>query len=123
MAVAGSGGQWQRGIVSVIAAEADPCGRNGVAAAVWQRRQTAAAGQGRPWVINQRVSRAYVRVRRPGVLTYAAIIEVGVGGRRVDVYHVDFMKSILRVVSKAYTRVTDACTSGPSMYEVGTVLV
>ena len=89
----GSGGQWQRGIVSVIAAEADPCGRNGVAAAVWQRRQAAAAGQGRPcWVINQRVARAFVRVRRrqtwrARALTFAAISEVGVGGRRVEIGH------------------------------------
>ena len=84
----GSGGQWQRGIVSVIAAEADPCGRNGVAAAVWQRRQAAgAAGQGRPWVINQRVARAFVRVRGPGALTFSAISEVGVGGRRVKIGH------------------------------------
>ena len=71
----------------MVAAEADPCGRNGVAAAVWQRRQAAAAGQGRPWVINQRIARAFVRVRRPGALTFAAISEVGVGGRRVEIGH------------------------------------
>jgi hypothetical protein len=71
----------------VVAAEVDPCGRNGVAAAVWRRRQAAAAGQGRPWVVNQRVARAFVRVRRPGALTFAAISEVGVGGRRVEIGH------------------------------------
>ena len=58
-----------------------------MAAAVWQRRQAAAAGQGRPWVINQRIARAFVRVRRPGALTFAAISEVGVGGRRVEIGH------------------------------------
>ena len=56
-----------------------------VAAAVWQRRQAAAAGRGRPWVVNQRVARAFVRARRPGALTFAAISEVGVGGRRVEI--------------------------------------
>ena len=37
--------------------------------------------------INQRVARAFVRVRRPGALTFAAISEVGVGGRRVEIGH------------------------------------
>ena len=74
-------------IVSVGAAEAGPYGESGLAAAMWQRRWTAAAGQGRPWMINQRVARAFVRVHRPGALTFAAISEVGVGGRRVDGGH------------------------------------
>ena len=38
-------------------------------------------------MINQRVARAFVRVHRPGALTFAAISEVGVGGRRVDGGH------------------------------------
>ena len=58
-------------------------GSSGVAAAI----DGSSAGQGRPWVINQRVARAFVRVHRPGALTFAAISEVGVGGRRVDCGH------------------------------------
>ena len=38
-------------------------------------------------MINQRVARAFVRVHRPGALTFAASSEVGVGGRRVDCGH------------------------------------
>ena len=38
----------------------------------------AAAGRSRPGVINQRVGRVFVRVRWPGVLTFAAISEVAV---------------------------------------------
>ena len=44
----------------------------------------AAAGRSRPGMINQGVARAFARVRKRGVLTFAAISEVGVGGRRVD---------------------------------------
>ena len=51
-----------------------------MAAVVWQQRQTAAAGQSRPGVVNQRVARVFVRVRRSGVLTFAAISGVGVLG-------------------------------------------
>ena len=74
-------------IISVQAAEAGPCGESGVAAAVWQQRQMAAAGRSRPGMINQGVARAFARVRRPGVLTFAAVSEVGVSGRRVDGGH------------------------------------
>ena len=38
-------------------------------------------------MINQGVARAFARVRRPGVLTFAAVSEVGVSGRRVDGGH------------------------------------
>ena len=38
-------------------------------------------------MINQGVARAFARVRKRGVLTFAAISEVGVGGRRVDGGH------------------------------------
>ena len=38
-------------------------------------------------MINQRDARVFVRVRWAGVLTFAAISEVGLGGRRVDVGH------------------------------------
>ena len=97
----------------MVAAEVDPCGRNGVAAAVWQRRQTAAAGQGRPWVINQRVVRACVRVRRPGVLTFAAISEVGVGGRRVDGGHcLNSHTSIQPIASYCFENSTDERSDG-----------
>ena len=44
------------------------CGSSGVAAAAG-----GSSGQGRPWVVNQMVARAFVRVRRPGALTFAAI--------------------------------------------------
>ena len=74
-------------IISVQAAEAGPCGESGVAAAVWQQRQMAAAGRSRPGMINQGVASAFARVRRPGVLTFAAVSEVGVSGRRVDGGH------------------------------------
>ena len=74
-------------IISVQAAEAGPCGESGVAVAVWQQRQMAAAGRSRPGVINQGVARAFARVRRPGVFTFAAVSELGVSGRRVDGGH------------------------------------
>ena len=80
-------GQQKCGIVSVQAAEAGQCGESGVAVAVWQQRQMAAAGRSRPGVVNQGVARAFARVRRPGVLTFAAVSEVGVSGRRVDGGH------------------------------------
>ena len=80
-------GQQKCGIVSVQAAEAGPCGESGVAVAVWQQRQMAAAGRSWPGMINQGVARAFSRVRRPGVLTFAAVSEVGVSGRRVDGGH------------------------------------
>jgi hypothetical protein len=38
-------------------------------------------------MINQGVARAFARVRRPGVLTFAAVSGVGVSGRRVDGGH------------------------------------
>ena len=38
-------------------------------------------------MINQGVARAFARVRRPGVLTFAVVSEVGVSGRRVDGGH------------------------------------
>ena len=38
-------------------------------------------------MINQRDARVFVRVRWVGVLTFAAVSEVGLGGRRVDVGH------------------------------------
>ena len=38
-------------------------------------------------MINQRDARVFVRVRWAGVLTFAAISEVGLGGRRVEVGH------------------------------------
>ena len=38
-------------------------------------------------MINQGVARAFARVRRPGVLAFAAVSEVGVSGRRVDGGH------------------------------------
>ena len=59
------------------------CGSSGVAAA----RQMAAAGRSRPGMINQGVARAFARVRRPGLLTFAAVSEVGVSGRRVGGGH------------------------------------
>ena len=74
-------------IISVQAAEAGPCGESGVAAAVWQQRQMAAAGRSRPGMVNQGVASAFARVRRPGVLTFAAVSEVGVSGRRVGGGH------------------------------------
>ena len=74
-------------IVSGGAAEAGPCGESGVAAAVWQQRQMAAAGRSRPGMINQGVARAFARVRRPGLLTFAAVSEFGVSGRRVGGGH------------------------------------
>ena len=49
-----------------------PCGESGVAVAVWQQRQVAAAGRSRPGGINQGVARAFARVRRPGVLGHSA---------------------------------------------------
>ena len=56
-------------------------------------------------MINQRVARAFVRVHRPGALTFAAISEVGVGGRRVDGGHrlnsqsrFDAVRSLLRLL-------------------------
>ena len=85
--IAVAGQQIKCGIVSVQAAEAGPCGESGVAVAVWQQRQMAAAGRSRPGVINQGIARAFARVRRPGVLTFAAVSEVGVNGRRVDGGH------------------------------------
>ena len=75
--------QQKCGIVSVQAAKVSPCGESGVAVAVWQQRQMVSAGRSRPGVINQGVARAFARVRRPGVLTFAAVSEVGVSGRRV----------------------------------------
>ena len=38
-------------------------------------------------MINQGVARAFARVRRPGLLTFAAVSEVGVSGRRVGGGH------------------------------------
>jgi hypothetical protein len=58
------------------------CGSIAAAAVWWQQRQMAAAGRSRPGVINQGVARAFARVRRPGVLTFAAVSVVGVSGRR-----------------------------------------
>ena len=59
------------------------CGSIASAAVWWQQRQKmAAAGRSRPGVINQGVARAFARVRRPGVLTFAAVSVVGVSGRR-----------------------------------------
>ena len=58
-----------------------------MAAAVGPQRQMAAAGRSRPGMINLGAARAFARVRKPGVLTFAAISEVGVGGRRVDGGH------------------------------------
>ena len=79
--------QQKCGIVSVQAAKVSPCGESGVAVAVWQQRQMVSAGRSRPGVINQGVARAFARVRRPGVLTFAAVSEVGVSGRRVGGGH------------------------------------
>ena len=55
-------------------------------------------------MINQGVARAFARVRRPGVLTFAAVSEVGVSGRRVDGGH-----SLNSYVIKGQCR---ACGSG-----------
>ena len=64
-----------------------PCSGSDVVAAVWQRRQTAAAGQSRPVMINQRVARAFVRVCWSGALTFAVAGEVDASGRRVEGGH------------------------------------
>ena len=58
-----------------------------MAEAVWQQWQVAAAGRSRPGGVNQRDARVFVRVRWAGVLAFAAISEVGVGGRRVEIGH------------------------------------
>ena len=62
------------------------CGSSGVAAAAdgssWAEP---AAG-----MINQGVARAFARVRRPGLLTFAAVSEVGVSGRRVGAWRAFF---------------------------------
>ena len=78
--------QWQ-GSSSVASSAYKQPRRAHVARGVWQQRQMAAAGWSRPGMINQGVARAFARVRRPGVLTFAAISEVGVSGRRVDGGH------------------------------------
>ena len=58
-------------------------GSSGVAAAV-----DGSSGAG-PAVGDQSEgrARAFVRMRRPGALTFAAISEVGVGGRRLEIGH------------------------------------
>ena len=55
-------------------------------------------------MINQRDARVFVRVRWAGVLTFAAISEVGLGGRRVEVGHrFEFTVAILSVGAQRVT--------------------
>ena len=52
-----------------------PCGESGVAVAVWQQRQVAAAGRSRPGVINQGVAR--VRSRGCADLAFSVTLPTG----------------------------------------------
>ena len=64
------------------------CGSSGVAAAA-DGSSGAGPAVGDQSGINQRVARAFVRVRRPGALTFAAISEVGLNGKRGSCTFVD----------------------------------